>query len=90
MNVRSLVQATSAVLAATGCSDSNFEKREDGVIVFNGEASSSWNMDESRGVFVREGGCVLFERHTGGGSLQFCSKVSGSAIRTYLKRDFWY
>ncbi len=65
MNVRSLVQATSAVLAATGCSDSNFEKRDDGVIVFNGEASSSRNMDESRGVFVREGGCVLFETSDG-------------------------
>ncbi len=65
MNVRSLVLATSAVLAATGCSDPNFEKRNDGVIVFNGEASSSRNMDESRGVFVREGDCILFETTDG-------------------------
>ena len=65
MNVRSLVLATSAVLAATSCSDPNFEKRDDGVIVFNGETSPSRNMDESTGVFVREGACVLFETSDG-------------------------
>ena len=65
VNARSLMLATFAVLAATGCSNSSFELRNDGVIVFDGKTSSLRNMDESTGVFVREGGCVLFETSDG-------------------------
>ena len=59
---------TLALVSSTtlACAAAEFEKRDDGVVVFHGERSTSSSMTESVGRFTSDDGCVYFESSNGG------------------------